>query len=92
MTPFDSAVYVFRAKRVDRLKLIFWDGTGLVMAYKRLEQNQFKWPAIKDGVLRLDPAQFEALFSGLDWRHVTQLEHVQPKWVPVWRFEHATKQ
>jgi transposase len=64
-------VYVFRAKRVDRLKLIFWDGSGLMMACKRLEQNQFKWPAIKDGVIRLDPAQFEALFAGLDWRRVT---------------------
>ncbi|WP_299281775.1 IS66 family insertion sequence element accessory protein TnpB [uncultured Tateyamaria sp.] len=78
MKPFDSAVYVFRAKRADRLKMIWWDGTGLVMAYKRLEQNQFKWPAIKDGVLRLDPAQFEALFAGLDWRRVTSLEVPSP--------------
>ena len=37
--PFDSAVYVFHAKRADRLKMIWWDGTGLVMAYKRLEQS-----------------------------------------------------
>ena len=51
--PFDGAVYVFRAKRADRLKLIYWDGTGLVMAYKRLEQHVFKWPAIRDGDLRL---------------------------------------
>ena len=55
-----------------------WDGTGLVMAYKRLEQNAFKWPAIKDGALRLDPAQFEALFAGLDWRRVTSLEARPP--------------
>jgi transposase len=78
MKPFDSAVYVFRAKRADRLKMIWWDGTGLVMAYKRLEQNAFKWPTIKDGVLRLDPAQFEALFAGLDWRRVTALETRPP--------------
>ncbi|WP_418886857.1 IS66 family insertion sequence element accessory protein TnpB [Falsihalocynthiibacter arcticus] len=50
-----------------------WGGTGLIIAYKRLEQNTFKWPAIRDGVLRLDPAQFEALFAGLDWRRVTTL-------------------
>ena len=68
--PLDGAVYVFRAKRVDRLKMIWWVGTGLVMAYKRLEQNLLKWPTIKDGVLRLDPAQFEALFAGLDWRMI----------------------
>ncbi|MEY8099696.1 IS66 family insertion sequence element accessory protein TnpB [Falsihalocynthiibacter sp. S25ZX9] len=48
------------------------------MAYKRLEQNAFKWPAIRDGVLRLDPAQFEALFAGLDWRRVTALETLPP--------------
>lgn len=76
--PFDGAVYVFRAKRADRLKMIWWDGTGLVMAYKRLEQNVFKWPAIRDGVLRLDRAQFEALFAGLDWRRVTALETRPP--------------
>ena len=76
--PFDGAVYVFRAKRADRLKMIWWDGTGLVMAYKRLEQNTFKWPAIRDGVLRLDAAQFEALFAGLDWRRVTALEAQPP--------------
>lgn len=76
--PFDGAVYVFRAKRPDRLKLIFWDGSGLVMAYKRLEQNTFKWPAIKDGTLRLDAAQFEALFAGLDWRRVTALDVAPP--------------
>ena len=67
---FDGSVYVFRAKRADRLKLIFWDGTGLVMAYKRLEDNKFAWPQIRDGVMRLNKAQFEALFSGLDWRKV----------------------
>lgn len=72
--PFDGAIYVFRAKRADRLKLIYWDGTGLVMAYKRLEEHVFKSSAIKDGVLRLDPAQFEALFAGLDWWRVTALE------------------
>ena len=48
--PFTGTVFVFRAKRVDRLKLLYWDGTGLVMAYKRLEETSFTWPAIKDGV------------------------------------------
>lgn len=76
--PFDGSVYVFRAKRADRLKLIWWDGSGLVMAYKRLEDNSFKWPAIKNGVMRLEPAQFEALFSGLDWRRVQPLQVAAP--------------
>ena len=45
-------------------------GTGLVMAYKRLEDHVFTWPAIRDGVMKLSHAQFEALFAGLDWRKV----------------------
>ena len=76
--PFNGAVYVFRTKRADRLKLIYWDGTGLVLAYKRLEQNTFKWPAIRDGMMQLNPAQFEILFAGLDWRFVTQLDVTSP--------------
>lgn len=76
--PFEGAVYVFRAKRTDRLKLLFWDGSGLVMAYKRLEQNTFKWPKVRDGVMRLEPAQFEALFAGLDWRRVTARSILPP--------------
>ena len=66
--PFTGTVFVFRAKRADRLKILFWDGSGLVMAYKRLEENTFTWPAIRDGVMTLNRAQFEALFAGLDWR------------------------
>ncbi|WP_425439525.1 IS66 family insertion sequence element accessory protein TnpB [Puniceibacterium sediminis] len=44
--------------------------TGLVLAYKRLEEHVFTWPAIRDGVVALNHAQFEALFSDLDWRTV----------------------
>ncbi|WP_231564830.1 IS66 family insertion sequence element accessory protein TnpB [Paracoccus halophilus] len=67
---FTGMVFVFRSHRADRLKLLYWDGTGLVMAYKRLEDTTFTWPAIKDGVIALNHAQFEALFAGLDWRKV----------------------
>jgi len=77
--PFDGTVFVFRSKRLDRLKLLYWDGSGLVMAYKRLEDHKFAWPLIKDGVMRLDPAQFEALFSGLDWRRIIATDTLSPK-------------
>ena len=76
--PFSGAVFVFRAKRADRLKLLFWDGSGLVMAYKRLEDSPFPWPTVRDGVITLNRAQFEALFSGLDWRKVKALEARRP--------------
>lgn len=76
--PFTGTVFVFRAKRADRLKILFWDGSGLVMAYKRLEETTFTWPAVRDGVMTLNRAQFEALFAGLDWRRVKALEARRP--------------
>ena len=76
--PFTGTVFVFRAKRTDRLKILFWDGSGLVMAYKRLEETTFVWPAVRDGMMALNRAQFEALFAGLDWRKVRALEVRRP--------------
>jgi transposase len=76
--PFTGTVFVFRAKRADRLKILFWDGSGLVMAYKRLEETTFAWPEVRDGVMTLNRAQFEALFAGLDWRRVRALEARRP--------------
>ncbi len=71
--PFTGTVFVLRAKKADHLKLLYWDGTGLVMACKRLEEHTFIWPAVTDGVMLVNHAQLEALFAGLDWRRVAQL-------------------
>jgi transposase len=68
--PFSGVVYVFRAKRADRVKLIFWDGTGVVLVAKRLEDGKFRWPGVQDAVMRLSAAQLQALLEGLDWRRV----------------------
>jgi transposase len=68
--PFSGAVYVFRAKRADRIKLIFWDGTGVCLMAKRLEDGEFRWPKVQDGVLRLTAAELSALLEGHDWRRV----------------------
>ena len=70
LDPYSGIVVVFRCKRADRIKVLWWDGTGLVLAHKRLEQGGFAWPSVRDGVIRLSRAQFEALFEGLDWRRV----------------------
>jgi transposase len=68
--PFSGAIYVFRAKRADRIKLVFWDGTGVCLLSKKLEDGQFRWPNIHNGVIRLTAGQFSALMEGLDWRRV----------------------
>jgi len=66
--PFSGAVYVFRAKRADRIKLIFWDGTGLCLFAKRLEKGRFVWPQAQSGAVSLTPAQLSMLLEGIDWR------------------------
>ena len=68
--PFSGAVFVFRAKRADRVKLLMWDGSGLVLVSKRLGEGQFRWPRVEDGVMRLTPGQLTALLEGLDWTRV----------------------
>ena len=49
---------------------MFWDGTGLCLFAKRLEEGKFRWPRIEDGVMRLSAAQLAALVEGLDWKRV----------------------
>ncbi|SFN03283.1 IS66 family insertion sequence element accessory protein TnpB, partial [Methylobacterium pseudosasicola] len=68
--PFSGTAYVFRLKRAERSKFLFWDGSGVVLATKRLEAGQFCWPKIEDGVVRLAAAQLAALLERLDWKRV----------------------
>ena len=68
--PFSGAVIVYRAKRGDRVKILVWDSSGLVLIWKQLQQGSFRWPPIMDGVLTLSPVAFAALFDGLDWTRV----------------------
>jgi transposase len=49
-----------------------WDGTGVCLFAKRLEEGAFRWPKIENGVMRLSAAQLSALLEGLDWRRVRQ--------------------
>ena len=78
LDPHTGVIVIFRSKRGDRIKALLWDGSGLVLVYKRLEQGRFAWPSIRDGVMRLSRAQFEALFEGLDWRRVYGVRTRQP--------------
>lgn len=68
--PFTGVVIVFRAKRADRVKILVWDGSGLVLIWKQLQQGGFRWPPVMDGVMRLTSVEFAALFDGLDWTRV----------------------
>lgn len=67
--PFAGVVYVFRSKRKDRLKILWWDTTGIWLMTKRAEAPEgFSWSQPHDGVYRISAAQLGALVSGMDWR------------------------
>ena len=72
LEPFSGVVFVFRSKRADRIKLLWWDGTGVCLLAKRLEDGRFQWPKVEDGTLRMSAAQLSALLEGLDGRRVHQ--------------------
>ncbi len=66
--PFSGQVFVFRGKRGDLIKLLWWDGDGLCLFAKRLERGKFTWPQAANGTVSLTPAQLSMLLEGIDWR------------------------
>jgi transposase len=76
--PFSGTLFIFRSKRADRLKILAWDGSGLVLFWKRLERGAFRWPPITDGVMRLSASQMAALVDGLDWSRLHAIDVPRP--------------
>lgn len=77
--PWGSVVYVFRSKRKDRLKILWFDGTGMWLMTKRAEAAEgFAWPQPHDGTFRITSAQMAALVSGMDWRRQRAPRRVIP--------------
>ena len=67
-SPFSGQMFVFRGKRGDLVKLLWWDGDGLCLLAKRLERGRFVWPQASNGSVSLSPAQLSMLLEGIDWR------------------------
>ena len=66
--PFSGHLFVFRGKRGDLIKVLYWDGQGLCLFAKRLERGRFIWPQAREGAVTLSPAQLSMLLEGIDWR------------------------
>jgi transposase len=72
--PFSGHVFIFRGKRADYLKILYYDGSGLCLFAKRLERGRFVWPPIVDGGMALTPAQMALLIEAIDWRRTVAPE------------------
>src|ERR1700761_1842225 len=66
--PFAGHVFVFRGRRGDLVKLLWWDGDGLCLFAKRLERGRFVWPRAEKGLAVLSRARMSMLLEGIDWR------------------------
>jgi transposase len=70
-----GAMFVFRGKRSDKLKILWWDGQGFCLFYKVLNRGKFTWPSTSvDGNIRVTKAQLSMLIEGIDWRNPTWSE------------------
>ncbi len=70
--PFSGQLFVFRSRRGDRIKILWWDGDGLCLFTKRLERGKFVWPQATSGTVSLTSAQLSMLLEGIDWRRPTR--------------------
>jgi transposase len=67
-----GAMFVFRGKRSDKIKILWWDGQGFCLFYKVLDRGKFTWPKNTiDGNIRVTKAQLSMLIEGIDWRNPT---------------------
>ncbi|AKK24631.1 IS66 family insertion sequence element accessory protein TnpB [Pandoraea oxalativorans] len=66
--PFSGHVFLFRGRRGDLLKALYWSDGGLCLLAKRLEKGRFAWPRAQGGVVALTTAQLSLLLEGFDWR------------------------
>ena len=74
--PFSGHIFVFRGRRGDLVKLLWFDGDGLCLFAKRLERGRFVWPQADSGSVALSAAQLSMLLEGIDWRRPTRT------WIP----------
>jgi transposase len=70
--PFSGHVFVFRGRRGDLVKLLWFDGDGVCLFAKRLERGRFVWPQAASGSVSLSAAQLSMLLEGIDWRRPTR--------------------
>ncbi len=66
--PYCDHLFVFRGRRGDLIKVIWWDGQGACLFSKRLEHGRFVWPSPTHGKVNVTPAQLAMLLEGIDWR------------------------
>jgi transposase len=74
--PFSGHLFVFRNKRRDRVKILFWDRSGFCLWYKRLEKGTFRFPEASGESIEVEAAELALMLEGIDLRGA----HRRPRW------------
>ena len=61
----ETSLYLFCGRRADRIKALYWDGTGYILLYKRLTEKRFQWPRNESELKKLTQQEFRWLMEGL---------------------------
>jgi transposase len=67
--PYSGAIFIFRGRKGDLIKCLFWDRQGMCLYAKKLDRGRFIWPQAKDGAVSLTMGQFSMLLEAIDWRN-----------------------
>ena len=65
LDPFSNSLFLFCGRSSTKMKVLYWEGDGFVLLYKRLENGKFIWPRNKDEVMKITDQQFRWLLEGL---------------------------
>ena len=75
--PLEGHLFLFRGKRADRVKALYWDRNGLAIWYKRLEKGRYKWPARECASVEISEQELALLLDGIDFTRLRRLPSVQ---------------
>jgi len=67
--PHAGDLWLFRGRKGDLVKILWYDGIGMSLYAKRLERGRFIWPSVVDGAVTISSAQLGYMLEGIDWRN-----------------------
>ena len=77
LDPFSDSLFLFCGRRADRMKALYWDKSGFVMVYKRIEDGRYRWPRKERTVITITEQQFEWLMTGMDVHQNPSIRNIE---------------
>ena len=79
LDPFSNSLFLFCGRKSNRIKVLYWEGDGFVLLYKRLENGRFQWPRTQEEVRLISDQELRWLLEGLSIDQPKAVKKVSPK-------------